>query len=150
MQLEFIFQNPVVIVVVLFGMSCTMGLSVIIPVVANVMLAVFGGWAGDIAESVAKKKTRDSAFPDERDDFPKQVIGYAPGTEPGPAPAAAPLQVEADEVPTGLLVRLAVAVTVVAAVLVLGGVKLFEHQVAQELGEKGYEKVEVIPHVSAK
>lgn len=150
MQLEFIFQNPLVIVVVLFGLSCTMGLSLIIPIVANVILAVFGGWMGDLAESTAKNKPRDSAFPEERDDFPKQVIGYAPGTEPGAPVAPAPLKVEADVVPTGMLTRLAVAVTVVAAVMVFGGLKLFQYSLDQELEAKGYDaSVEVIPHASA-
>ena len=149
MQLEFIFQNPVVIVVVLFGMSCTMGLSLVIPVVANVILAVFGGWAGDIAESTSKGMPRASAYPDERPDFPKQVIGYAPGTEPGPVEHP-PLQVEADEVPVGMLTGLAFAVTVVAAALVFTAVQLFDYSLEQELAEKGYEDIEVIPHATAK
>jgi hypothetical protein len=147
MQLEFIFQNPLVIVVVLFGMSCTMGLAVVIPVVANVILAVYSGWMGDLAQA-AGGKTRDSAFPHERDNFPKQVIGYAPGTEPK-AVEHAPLQVEADEVPVGMLTRLAVAVTIVAAGLVFAGVQLFDSALETELAEKGYEDVEVIPYVKA-
>ena len=94
MQLEYIFQNPLVIVVVLFGMSCTMGLSLVIPIVANVILAVFSGWMGDLAQA-AQGKTRESAYPNERDDFPTQVIGYAPGTEPKVVETPA-LEVEAD------------------------------------------------------
>jgi len=148
MQLEYIFQNPLVIVVVLFGMSCTMGLSVIIPVVANVILAVFGGWVGDLAESTAKGKTRDSAYPEERSDFPKQVVGYAPGTEPKAA-THAPIVVEADEVPTGMLTKLALAVTLVAAAMVFLGVMLFNHAIDKEMAEKGYDQIEVIPHASA-
>ncbi|HCH61575.1 MAG: hypothetical protein CL927_12570 [Deltaproteobacteria bacterium] len=149
MQLEFIFQNPVVILVVIFGMSCTMGLAVVIPIVANVILAVFGGWVGDLAQA-AQGKTRDSAYPSERDDFPKQVIGYAPGEEPkAEMPAPAPLVVEADEVPVAMLTQLTVAVTLTAAAFVFIAVLLFEWRLETELADKGYEDVEVIPHVAA-
>ncbi len=150
MQLEFIFQNPLVIFVVLFGMSCTMGLSVVIPLVANVILAVYSGWVGDLAASKANGATPGSVFPDERPDFPKQVVGYEPGHEPKKV-APGPVQVEPDHVPVGMLARLAFAVTLAAAVLVLGGVKLFEARVASEMAAKGYEDTTTaIPHAKAK
>ena len=147
MQLEYIFQNPLVIVVVLFGMSCTMGLSLVIPIVANVILAVFSGWMGDLAQA-AQGKTRESAYPNERDDFPKQVIGYAPGSEPKVVETP-PLEVEADEVPVAMLTQLTIAVTLTAAAFVFAAVALFEWRLETELADKGYEDVEVIPHVSA-
>jgi hypothetical protein len=150
MQLEYVFQNPIVIVVVLFGMSCTMGLSLIVPVVANVILAVFSGWASDMGESVAKGTPRNSAFPDERENFPKQVIGYPPDAVREEEAAPAPLVVEADEVDVVMLTKLGLALTVVTAVMCLFGLELFKYTVAQEYARKGYsEQIEVIPHVSA-
>jgi len=148
MQLEYIFQNPLVILVVLFGMSCTMGLAVIIPIVANVMLAVFGGWLGDVAESTAKGTTPGGTFPDEREDFPKQVVGWGPE---GPPKQSAPgkVDVEPDNVPTGMLTKLTVAVTIMAAAAVLLAMAMFDRLVADEMVEKGYTTVEAVPHAAA-
>ena len=147
MQLEYIFQNPVVIVVVLFGLSCTMGLSLVIPVVANVVLAVFSGWMSDLGQSF-RGGERESAFPDERESFPKQVVGYDPGEAAEAAPTA-PMQVEPDEVPVFLLTKLTVALTITAAFFIFVAVELFEWRLASELTDKGYEDIEVIPHVIA-
>lgn len=151
-KLAFVFQNPLVILVVLFGMSCTMGLAVIIPVVANVILAVFGGWMGDLAQSQAKGTPPDSAGPDDRPDFPKQVVGFEPGHEPSKgAPAAQAVQVEPDTVPTGMLARLAIGVTIVAMVAVIAAVQLFDATKASQLAEKGYSTdVSVVPYTAAK
>ena len=95
----------------------------------------------------AQGKTRESAYPNERDDFPTQVIGYAPGTEPKVVETPA-LEVEADEVPVAMLTQLTIAVTVTAAAFVFAAVALFEWRLETELADKGYEDVEVIPHVS--
>ena len=147
MQLEFIFQNPVVIVVVLFGLSCTMGLSLVIPIVANVVLAVFSGWMNDLGQSL-RGGERESAYPEERESFPKQVIGFDPDEQVEAAPTA-PMQVEPDEVPVLLLTQLTVALTITAALFIFVAVELFEWRLASELTDKGYEEIEVIPHVTA-
>ncbi len=149
MQLEFIFQNPLVVIVVLFGASCTMGLAVVIPIVANVMLAVWGSWVGDLADSTAKGRTPGGRFPDEREDFPKQVVGWGPDGPPVPK-APGKVVVEPDNVPTGTLTKLAVALTVVAAAAVLLAMGLFDRMVTEELAEKGYDSsVEIVPHAAA-
>jgi len=147
MQLEYIFQNPVVIVVVLFGLSCTMGLSLVVPIVANVILAVFSGWMNDLGQAF-RGGQRESAYPEERESFPKQVIGYDPAEQVEAAPAA-PMQVEPDEVPVLLLTQLTVALTVTAAAFIYVAVELFEWRLAAELTDKGYEEIEVIPHAAA-
>jgi len=149
MQLEYIFQNPLVVVVVLFGASCTMGLAVIIPIVANVILAVWGGWVGDMAESTAKGTIPGGVSPEEHTAFPKQVVGWGPE---GPPVKTAPgkVEVEPDNVPTGILTKLAVVVTFAVVATVLFAMGLFDRVVAGELAEKGYEdSVEVVPHAAA-
>ena len=150
MQLEYVFQNPLVIVVVIFVLSCTMGLSLILPVVANVILAVFSGWVADFAEATAKGTTHGGVFPDERDDFPKQVIGWGPEGKPSAPPPPAKIEVEPDLVPTAMLTKLTVALTVVAAAMVIFGMVLFDRVVADELASKGYTASDdVVPHASA-
>jgi hypothetical protein len=150
MQLEYVFQNPLVIIVVIFGLSCTMGLSAILPVVANVILAVFSGWVADASEAKLKGRTAGGVFPDERDDFPKQVIGWGPEGKPTAPPPPSKVEVEPDLVPTGMLTKLTVALTVVAAAMVIFGMFLFDRVVADELAAKGYAPAdEVVPHASA-
>jgi hypothetical protein len=147
MQLEYIFQNPLVVVVVIFGLSCTMGLSLVVPIVANVILAVFSGWMNDLGQAM-RGGQRESAYPEEREAFPKQVIGYDPAEKKEVAPTPL-MKVEPDEVPVLLLTQLTVALTLTAAAFIFIAVELFEWRLAAELTDKGYEDIEVIPHVSA-
>lgn len=56
---------------------------------------------------------------------------------PPPSPHAEIL-VEPDDVPTGMLTRVAVAVTVVVIICVFGAVKLFDSALADEMARKGY------------
>lgn len=153
MQLDFIFQNFLVIAVVCFGACCVVGLAVVIPVVANVILAVYSAVAGEMVQARFAGVESGVLFPDERKgEFPHVVIGYAPGDAPKAATGPAPVvDVEPDEVPTGMLVRLAIALTIVAATLVFGGTQLFDHTLKSQKAAKGYEQVEGnIPRASAK
>jgi hypothetical protein len=152
MQLEFIFQNFLVIGVVCFGACCVVGLAVVIPVVANVILAVYSAVAGEMTQAHFAGVESGVLYPDERKTpGPRVVIGYPPGHKKevaGPAPA---VEVEPDEVPTGMLVRLAVALTLVAAGLVFGATQLFDYTLTEQMEAKGYENAgEAIPRTSAK
>ena len=150
MQLEYMFQNPLIIPFVIFGMTCTMGLTAVLPIVANVILAVFSGWVKDASEAKLQGVTAGGVFSDERDDFPVQVIGWGPEGKPVPPPPPSKVEVEPDLVPTGMLTKLTVALTVVAAGMVIFGMILFDNVVANELASKGYSSSDdVVPHASA-
>lgn len=152
MQLEFIFQNFLVIGVVCFGACCVVGLAVVIPVVANVILAVVSAVAGEMTQARFAGVESGVLFPDERQTAgPQVVIGYPPGHKAESTAPAPAVEVEPDEVPTGMLVRLAVAVTIVAAGLVFGAVQLFDYTLTQQMDAKGYETPgEAIPRASSK
>lgn len=55
-----------------------------------------------------------------------------------PSAPKAEILVEPDDVPTGMLTRVAIALTVVVIVCIFGAVKLFDSTLADELKRKGY------------
>ena len=143
-------QSLLVTIYVLFGMTCTVGLTFTLPVVANVLLGVFTMVFGEIFGAKFRGLSSGTLSPEEGNDDPKIVIGYPPGYKK-PLAHAGPVEVEPDTVPTGMLTRLAIAVTIVIVALVIGGTELFKHQVAQELVDKGYPAgTEVVPRVMNK
>lgn len=143
-------QSLLVTVYVLFGMTCTVGLTFTLPVVANVLLGVFSMVFTEIFGAKARGMLSGTLSPEEGGEDPKIVIGYPPGYKK-PAPRVGPVEVEPDSVPTGMLTRLAVAVTVVIVVLVIGALQLFKHEVAAEMTAKGYPSgTEVVPRVMNK
>jgi hypothetical protein len=142
-------QSLLVTVYVIFGMTCTIGLSFTLPVVANVLLAVFSSVFGEIAGSKVKGFKSGTLAPDEGGDFEQVVIGYPPGFVP-PVRHHGAMEVEPDTVPTGMLARLGLAVTVVIVGLVILAVQLFNAQLSQELTAKGYaDGVTTVPRASA-
>lgn len=54
------------------------------------------------------------------------------------------IKVEPDDVPTGMLTKLAVAVTIVVVISVVGVNMLFDKAVGDELNAKGYDSVEAV------
>lgn len=152
MQLDFIFQNWLVVVVACFGASCTMGLAVILPIVANAVLAIYSAVAGEMTQARFAGVESGALFPDERKGPSEQVIiGYPPGYSPSVGAPVGPVEVESDEPPTGMLVRLAIAVTVIAALAMFGATKLFQSTLASQLESKGYSADETrVPRSSSK
>lgn len=143
-------QSLLVTAYVLFGMTCTVGLTFTLPVVANVLLGVFSMVFGEVFGSKFRGLQTGTLSPEEGGDEPKIVIGYPPGYKKPQAHSGA-VEVEPDHVPTGMLTRLTIAVTVVIVVLVIGALQLFKAQVAQELVDKGYPTgTEVVPRVMNK
>ena len=55
-----------------------------------------------------------------------------------PSAPQAEILVEPDDVPTGMLTRVAIALTVVVVVCIFGAVQLFDSALAEELQRKGY------------
>lgn len=142
-------QSLLVTVYVLFGMTCTIGLTFTLPVVANVLLAVFSSVFGEIAGAKAKGLKSGTLSLEEGGELEQIVIGYPPGYVP-PVRHAPAIEVEPDTVPTGMLARLGVAVTVVVVGLVILAVQLFNAQLSQELTAKGYaDGVTTVPRASA-
>lgn len=142
-------QSLLVTIYVIFGMTCTVGLSVTLPVVANVLLSVFSAVFGEMAGAKIKGFKSGTLAPDEGGELEKIVIGYPPGYVP-PARQTRAIEVEPDTVPTAMLAKLAGAVTIVIVGLVVLAVQLFNAQLASELTAKGYaDGVTTVPRVSA-
>jgi hypothetical protein len=143
-------QSLLVTIYVLFGMTCTVGLTFTLPVVANVLLGVFTVVFGEFFGMKFRGLRSGTLSPEEGNDDPQIVIGYPPGYKK-PVQHAAAVEVEPDTVPTGMLTRLALVTTVVIVALVIGGTQLFKHQLAKELVDKGYPAgTEVVPRVMNK
>jgi hypothetical protein len=151
MQLEFIFQNTLVVAYVLFGMTCTVGLSVVLPFMIHALVGVFGAVFTEIGLAKAQGRESGSVAPEDLQGGDEiVVIGYPPGHTPAAVAAPGPVEYEPDDVPTGMLVKLAVAVTIAAVVSVIGGFQLFKFTLSQELAEKGHEQTSgAIPRASA-
>jgi len=151
MQLEFIFQNTLVVAYVLFGMTCTVGLSVVLPFMIHAMVGIFGAVFTEIGLAKAQGRESGSVSPDELQGPDEVVvIGYPPGHVASAHAPSGPVEYEPDDVPTGMLVKLAVAVTIAAVVSVIGGFQLFKFTLGQELADKGYEQTTgAIPRASA-
>jgi hypothetical protein len=144
-------QSLLVFFAVIFGMCCTVGLAVVIPLVANVILAVASSVFGELFASKFRGQLSGTLAPDERPGGPpKVVIGYPPGYVP-PVRHGGEVKVEPDDVPIGMITRLAGAVTVVVVILVVAAIKLFDMEVASEMRSKGYsENTLVIPRTDSK